>query len=201
MRHWLLATLESEAVLALAVRRKGRAMRSFLAIHSDSEREVFSIAVARLGLRDGIHWFLAERGLRLVEPWVLSAGGVVLDPSKANVLVLRKRSSGERLFPKGRVEHGESAEEAARREVLEETGFRASVRELLGVQVRPDAAAPRAKVVLWYAAEANPGNRRSQGEDDAFEIDWSPVGEAIEGMTFEVDRCLLCIALGSMGGV
>jgi diadenosine hexaphosphate hydrolase (ATP-forming) len=178
----------------------GRSVRNLLLFDSDSERAALASDVARHGLKRGIRAFLAGRNLRLAGPWVLSAGGVVLDPAKAQALILRKRSSGERLFPKGRVEPGESAEEAAGRETLEETGFRARVRELIGVQMRTTSGMAKTKVVLWYAAEADPGARHSQGEQRTFEIGWSPIGAAIAGMTFEEDKSLLRLAAGLGGG-
>lgn len=49
-----------------------------------------------------------------------SAGGVVIGPGGRIVLVRRRTSW---LFPKGHVEPGETDEEAARREIAEETGI------------------------------------------------------------------------------
>jgi 8-oxo-dGTP pyrophosphatase MutT (NUDIX family) len=60
-----------------------------------------------------------------------SAGGVVVRFSGAEPLFLLIRDSyGHWGFPKGHLEHGEPADAAARREVLEETGLAAV--ELLG---------------------------------------------------------------------
>lgn len=55
----------------------------------------------------------------------LGAGGVVFN-AKREVLLLRDRM-GFWVFPKGHPEPGESLEEAAVREVWEETGVRAEV--------------------------------------------------------------------------
>ena len=55
----------------------------------------------------------------------LGAGGVVLNAS-GEVLLLRYTRGGW-TFPKGHIEPGEQDEEAAVREVLEETGIRARI--------------------------------------------------------------------------
>lgn len=64
-----------------------------------------------------------------VEPWI-SAGGVVLDsqldPTKIYV-IKPSRNYGPWAFPKGRIDEGESQQQAALREVWEETGLRAKI--------------------------------------------------------------------------
>ncbi|MEA2701652.1 MAG: hypothetical protein QOE22_361 [Candidatus Parcubacteria bacterium] len=52
-----------------------------------------------------------------------SAGGIVLGDSGTVVLVQHRSGNGMWLFPKGRLEDGESDGEAARREIAEETGL------------------------------------------------------------------------------
>lgn len=51
---------------------------------------------------------------------ILQAGGIIFWNGD---VVLRKTAKGEFVFPKGHIESGESAEEAALREVKEETGL------------------------------------------------------------------------------
>ncbi len=50
-----------------------------------------------------------------------AAGGIVFDGDR--LLLLRKTTMGEMVLPKGHVEAGETAESAALRETIEETGF------------------------------------------------------------------------------
>ena len=62
------------------------------------------------------------------------AGGVVVkrtDDGVRYLLVSSKRSPREWVLPKGHIEPGESPEDAARREVMEEGGVDASIRSLL----------------------------------------------------------------------
>jgi 8-oxo-dGTP pyrophosphatase MutT (NUDIX family) len=52
-----------------------------------------------------------------------SAGGIVIGDGGTIALVQSKHGDGSWLFPKGHVEEGETLEETARREILEETGL------------------------------------------------------------------------------
>jgi 8-oxo-dGTP pyrophosphatase MutT (NUDIX family) len=61
-----------------------------------------------------------------------SAGGVVVDKKGAVALI---RQHKKWTFPKGRVDPGEAINQAARREVYEETGLKARITAYLGVVV------------------------------------------------------------------
>lgn len=52
-----------------------------------------------------------------------SAGGIVLGDSGTIAMVRNRDGNGAWLFPKGTIEPGETDEEAARREIEEETGL------------------------------------------------------------------------------
>ena len=74
----------------------------------------------------------------------ISAGGLVVDKSGAmGLLIGRIDKRGRTLWslPKGHIEPGESPEEAALREVLEETGIKSSITRSLGV------------IDFWFMAE------------------------------------------------
>jgi 8-oxo-dGTP pyrophosphatase MutT (NUDIX family) len=65
---------------------------------------------------------------------VRQAGGVVIrrDGRRTRVLVVRSSDGLNWLFPKGHIEAGETAKEAALREVREEAGADGEVRRFLG---------------------------------------------------------------------
>lgn len=61
-----------------------------------------------------------------------TAGAIVYVPSEDKV-VLRRSADGSIVIPKGHIEDGESAADAAIREVAEETGFRATITNWAGI--------------------------------------------------------------------
>jgi 8-oxo-dGTP pyrophosphatase MutT (NUDIX family) len=86
-----------------------------------------AVAVALVG------WTLA-RGPRGARKWI-SAGGVVID-GRGRVAIVRQRDRKGRwrwTLPKGRIDVGESAAEAALREVYEESGLRARIVRPIGL--------------------------------------------------------------------
>ena len=67
---------------------------------------------------------------------VVAAGGIVLRQGETPLIaVVRLRKRNEWVLPKGKLDDGETAREAAQREVLEETGHDVVVHEFLGTLV------------------------------------------------------------------
>ncbi|MEK7510741.1 MAG: NUDIX domain-containing protein [Patescibacteria group bacterium] len=58
----------------------------------------------------------------IIPPEEKCAGGIALG-DHGTIALVKSRASGTWLFPKGRIEPGETDEEAARREIAEETGL------------------------------------------------------------------------------
>ncbi len=124
----------------------------------------------------------------------VQAGGIVL---LDRGVVLRRTAKGEWVFPKGHLEEGESLEEAARREVEEETGLRCQVlfkagkiNYLLGDDkylVHLFAMEAREKLLFWQHHEGR----------DAFLF--SPE-EALEKVTFPDTREVLEKVLARLEG-
>ena len=114
-----------------------------------------------------------------------SAGAVVLDGPRC-LLIRRGR---EWIFPKGHVEPGESPEEAARREVLEETGIEIEVGSRLGATrygfKSPDGRWNR-KRVEWFLGRRVGGAVRLEPIFD--EAAFLERDEAIARLTFPADR-------------
>jgi 8-oxo-dGTP diphosphatase len=109
------------------------------------------------------------------------AGGIVLGDGGMLAMV-KSRTSGSWLFPKGRVEAGEDAETAARREIAEETGL-ADLEYIddLGAFVRPASGGFAAKSVrmFLFAAPMHAGIAPAHEIDEAR---WVPYREAVEAL-------------------
>lgn len=133
----------------------------------------------------------------------VSAGGVLLREGRsgAEVCLASRRTRAGKLvwgLPKGLVEEGETPEEAAEREVREETGFEGAVR------------APLGEVSYWYVWDGTrvrktvhfflmdltrdePGERDEEME----EIAWFPLSEAARVAGYDSEKDVLKRAAGS----
>jgi ADP-ribose pyrophosphatase YjhB (NUDIX family) len=100
---------------------------------------------------------------------------VIKDPGGRLLLVRRGHEPGAGLWslPGGRVEPGETGEQAVVREVLEETGLQVACGRLLGTAVLPGSAGTVADI-RDYLAEVT-GGQLAAG-DDAADVRW--VGRA-----------------------
>ena len=115
------------------------------------------------------------------------AGGVVIKEEK---IVVLRRKNGVWLMPKGHVDPGETLEEAACREVWEETGLRARIGQLLGesgYSFTEDGILHRKKV-YWFYMEAIGGQLRP--EEEMFSEVRLLSEEELEILTFINDRKL-----------
>ncbi|MEA2450732.1 MAG: 8-oxo-dGTP diphosphatase [Thermoleophilaceae bacterium] len=123
---------------------------------------------------------------------VLAAGGAVWRPLPGGggielALVHRPRYDDWSL-PKGKLDEGESFEQAARREVEEETGLRCELGDFLGETTYTDHK-DREKLVRFWAMEAGEGE--FEPDDEVDELRWVPIGEAEAILSYEFDRELV----------
>lgn len=93
------------------------------------------------------------------EKWT-SAGGVVVD-ARGRIALVRERGRAGWALPKGRIEPGENLEDAALREVREETGVKARVTRYVGVHEG------KRNFVHYFLMKV----LRIEGKPDAAEID------------------------------
>ncbi|MCX7910169.1 MAG: NUDIX domain-containing protein [Endomicrobia bacterium] len=122
-----------------------------------------------------------------------SAGGVVVDKNK-NVLVVRtKNLKGETVytFPKGHIEKEETPQQAALREVKEETGVEAEiVREIKDVEYwfMQDGKKIHKKV-KWYFMR--PVKIQQFISDEVDEVLWYNIKEVEKILTYNSDKELI----------
>ena len=136
-----------------------------------------------------------------VQGVVQAAGGVVTRNARdgtLEVLVVHRPRYDDWSLPKGKLEPGESFEEAARREIEEETG----------VQVELGAALPttdyvdrhgRPKVVHYWRMTPV-GETAWQPNDEVDETRWITVAEAGTLLSYEHDRRLVAAVGDSAPG-
>jgi len=127
----------------------------------------------------------------------ISAGGVVyrsVDESIEICLAARRTRRGDLAWglPKGLVERDEAPEEAALREVAEETGLQAEIEQDLGtvryfyvwegVRVR--------KQVRFYLMRATGGDVANH-DDEMEDVRWFPARRAVKRASFRGERELV----------
>ncbi len=126
-----------------------------------------------------------------------SAGGLVVDRSGAEpraALIARADRRGRLLWslPKGHLEAGETAHDAAVREVQEETGIRGEV------------LAPLGTIDFWFVAEgrrihktvhhfllAAVGGELSDADIEVDEVAWVPLDQVVERLAYADERRLV----------
>jgi ADP-ribose pyrophosphatase YjhB (NUDIX family) len=92
---------------------------------------------------------------------------VIIELQHGIVFVRRANPPHGWALPGGFVDYGESVEQAARREALEETGLEVELDSLLGVYSRPDRDPRQHTVSVVFTAQAS-GTPRAG--DDAAEL-------------------------------
>ena len=123
---------------------------------------------------------------------VRAAGGLVWRRSARGLeLALIRRSrhgDNEWSLPKGKLDPGETFEEAAVREVEEETGIRARLVRFAGV-MQYEVKGDNKVVCLWDMEAIGEGRAYDNGE--VKEVRWVSRDEALELLTHEQNRELL----------
>ncbi|KAI0858782.1 NUDIX domain-containing protein [Xylaria cubensis] len=160
--------------------------------------------------------------------YVEACGAIVFDmattpSSKKKVCLLHLTKTGEWVLPKGRRNCHETRQEAARREVREESGYGIALLPLTLATRAPSAAEPHdvkdvprvyddvvepfmldvrdlgkkgVKLVWWFVAELEPDGLDGKGQgEDQFRAEWLDPREALMRLTFQKDRDVLLRAV------
>ena len=122
------------------------------------------------------------------EPEIRAAGGVVVDES-GRVLIVHRPRHEDWSLPKGKLDRGESFEDAALREVLEETGLRCRLRQELE-PVRYVDRRGRPKVVRYWVMDVAQDHGFAPN-DEVDELRWLELPAAAALLTYERDQELV----------
>ena len=136
-----------------------------------------------------------------------SAGGVLYrrKSGRIDVCIIQPRGTVRWQLPKGWIEEGEEAQQAAVREVAEETGCRGRVEALLdqidywfygdekGEKVRIH------KNVTFYLLLYEEGDPSQADPYEVADVRWLPVAAAMQKIEFTNERLILQKAIDALG--
>jgi 8-oxo-dGTP diphosphatase len=117
---------------------------------------------------------------------VLAAGGLVLRDGR--VAVVHRPRYDDWSLPKGKLDEGESFEDAALREVEEETGLKCTLKRQIGDTSYSDRK-DRPKLVRYFEMEPASGDFTPNDEVD--ELIWLEPAEALDRLSYAFDRELV----------
>ena len=136
---------------------------------------------------------------------VRAAGGLVVRHRTSNpeVALVHRPRYDDWTFPKGKCDPDESYEEAARREVAEETGLHCELGPEVG-ETRYVDNRGRSKLVRYWAMpapdDADAAVSRAIPNREVDELRWLPLREAAMLLTYAHDRELLARLPGAGSG-
>ena len=127
----------------------------------------------------------------MTEKRIEAAGGVVMrkGPDETEIAVVHRPRYDDWSFPKGKLDPGETFEEAALREVREETGLTCRLGpELAFAHYNDNKGRPKLVRYWLMAVIEDPG---FEPNDEVDELRWLTPAEATELLTYSRDRSLV----------
>jgi 8-oxo-dGTP diphosphatase len=120
---------------------------------------------------------------------ILAAGGIVLrGNARPRIAVVRLRREKAWVLPKGKLMPREHPRDAAKREVLEETGHAVTVHEFLGSMSY--AVEGKIKIVQFWLMKAS-GQPVQELMDDVKAVKWLPLRQAVDTLTRPHEKVFL----------
>ena len=128
-----------------------------------------------------------------------SCGALVVrrENEKYFVLMIRHKAKGNRSFPKGHVEAGETEYITAMREVMEETSARIAIVSDFRSTVQYSPAPGVMKEVVYFLAFTTNADI-SPREGEIAEVEWIPLEQAEECLAHENDKMVFRAAMERM---
>jgi 8-oxo-dGTP pyrophosphatase MutT (NUDIX family) len=129
----------------------------------------------------------------------VSAGGLVIDTTgKLGLLIGRrdqKDATGKKILwslPKGHIEEGETPEQAALREVAEETGIQSQIEKNLGIiDFWFMAGGKRIHKTVHHYLFRESGGLLAAQESEVDEVAWFPLNEIIDKLAYPDEKKLI----------
>jgi len=126
---------------------------------------------------------------------IRAAGGIVhrfVTSVSVEIACIYREARGDWTFPKGKLDRGETFEQAAIREVVEETGMHCRVERFVGTTNYTHRKG-KPKIVAYYLMSVNEGEFAPNDEVD--ELVWLPLERVRDLLTWDRDRELFDLVL------
>ena len=122
---------------------------------------------------------------------IRAAGGLLWEnatPSR-RIAIIRRLRYDDWTLPKGKLRDGENWDEAALREVEEETGYRAYLHGFAGALAYQTSKGDKV-VRFWHMI---PAHMEPAGIDagEVSEVGWFSIEQALENLSYPIERALL----------
>ena len=146
-------------------------------------------------IKKAINFAEAKNGYTLDCLYESSCGAVVFKKVQAEkkFLLIRNKRSAHWGFPKGHIENGETKEETAIREVLEETGIKIDILPDFAQSSEYTIQGKIEKSVVIFLAEAQNDDYKLQ-EEEIEECGWFDFEDAMQTLNYENDKRILTLA-------
>ena len=128
-----------------------------------------------------------------------SCGALVVRREENNyyILMIRHKAGGNRSFPKGHVEEGETEYETALREVMEETSSRIAIVSDFRATVNYRPSPGVMKEVVYFLAFTTSADIKAR-EGEIAEVEWVPLEKAEECLAHDNDKTVFRAAMERM---
>ena len=128
-----------------------------------------------------------------------SCGALVVrrDEDHYYILMIRHKAGGNRSFPKGHVEEGETEYETALREVMEETSSRIAIVSDFRATVSYRPSPGVMKEVVYFLAFTTSADIKAR-EGEIAEVEWVPLEHAEEYLAHDNDKTVFRAAMERM---
>ena len=131
--------------------------------------------------------------------WEKSCGALVVrrEEDRYYILMIRHKAGGNRSFPKGHMEQGETEYATALREVMEETSSRIAIVSDFRSTVTYRPSPGVMKEVVYFLAFTTSADIKPR-EGEIAEVEWVPLHEAEACLTHENDKTVFRAAMERM---
>jgi 8-oxo-dGTP diphosphatase len=123
---------------------------------------------------------------------VYAAGGILLRKTPTGslkILVAHRPDYGDWSLPKGKSDPGETPEETAVREILEETGYRCRI--ITSLETTRYRVGRGVKEVAWFAMKPLPNSPGFKKNSEVDQVRWVSRAEARKLVDYDLDRSLI----------